>query len=232
MCRHAVGTAHALSWGRGDPGEPAEVAERFHVCLVSTCSEEASETETDFCFVCRTLENEEHRKHFISPPVPLRGVPLDYPETGQPWVGRRIDYLLYRETSVSSHCTTVRFLSLFHFSLNMSRQALLDRNYERFPTEKLFSLWSFRRWKSLHTWHSWLVWPITSPWASDSTSRWIQKRCEHHVNCPVDHNHRWYISAELLACFKGTNNTNYIWEGNDFNIRLTQSRCMASEEFE
>lgn len=54
----------------------------------------------------RTLENEEQRRHFISPPVPLRGVPLDYPEPGQPWVGRRIDYLLYRESSSSSHCTT------------------------------------------------------------------------------------------------------------------------------
>ncbi len=45
----------------------------------------------------------------ISPPVPVEGVPLVYPEPDQPWTGRRIDYLLYRESSVSSHGKTVRF---------------------------------------------------------------------------------------------------------------------------
>lgn len=54
----------------------------------------------------RTLESEELRKDYLSPPVPLNGVPLVYPEPDQPWVGRRIDYLLYRESSVSSHCKT------------------------------------------------------------------------------------------------------------------------------
>lgn len=54
----------------------------------------------------RTLENEEDRRLYISPPVPLKDVPLVYPESDQPWVGRRIDYLLYREASVSSQCST------------------------------------------------------------------------------------------------------------------------------
>ncbi|XP_070823515.1 sphingomyelin phosphodiesterase 5 [Chaetodon trifascialis] len=49
----------------------------------------------------RTLEREELRKQYISPPVPAEGCPLVYPETGQPWVGRRIDYILYREKSIS-----------------------------------------------------------------------------------------------------------------------------------
>ncbi|XP_056115433.1 sphingomyelin phosphodiesterase 5 [Rhinichthys klamathensis goyatoka] len=54
----------------------------------------------------RTLESEELRKDYLSPPVPADGVPLVYPEPDQPWVGRRIDYLLYRESSVTSHCKT------------------------------------------------------------------------------------------------------------------------------
>ncbi|XP_035527492.1 sphingomyelin phosphodiesterase 5 [Morone saxatilis] len=54
----------------------------------------------------RTLEREELRKQYISPPIPAEGCPLVYPETGQPWVGRRIDYILYRENSISKHCRT------------------------------------------------------------------------------------------------------------------------------
>lgn len=54
----------------------------------------------------RTLEKEELRKHYVSPPVPVEDRPLVYPETGQPWVGRRIDYILYRENSISKHCRT------------------------------------------------------------------------------------------------------------------------------
>uniref|UniRef100_A0A3Q3M8X6 sphingomyelin phosphodiesterase n=1 Tax=Mastacembelus armatus TaxID=205130 RepID=A0A3Q3M8X6_9TELE len=54
----------------------------------------------------RTLETEDLRKQYISPPVPALGCPLVYPETGQPWVGRRIDYILYRESSISKHCHT------------------------------------------------------------------------------------------------------------------------------
>ncbi|XP_037532925.1 sphingomyelin phosphodiesterase 5 [Nematolebias whitei] len=49
----------------------------------------------------RTLETEELRKQYISPPVAAEGFPLVYPETGQPWIGRRLDYILYRESSVS-----------------------------------------------------------------------------------------------------------------------------------
>ncbi|XP_062278549.1 sphingomyelin phosphodiesterase 5 [Scomber scombrus] len=54
----------------------------------------------------RTLEREELRKQYISPPVPNVGQPLVYPEPGQPWIGRRIDYILFRETSISKHCQT------------------------------------------------------------------------------------------------------------------------------
>ncbi|XP_051575271.1 sphingomyelin phosphodiesterase 5-like [Myxocyprinus asiaticus] len=54
----------------------------------------------------RTLESEELRRGYLSPPVPMIGIPMVYPEPNQPWVGRRIDYLLYRENSISSHCKT------------------------------------------------------------------------------------------------------------------------------
>ncbi|XP_019110661.2 sphingomyelin phosphodiesterase 5 [Larimichthys crocea] len=54
----------------------------------------------------RTLEREELRKRYISPPVPVEGIPLVYPENGEPWIGRRIDYILYRESSISKHCQT------------------------------------------------------------------------------------------------------------------------------
>lgn len=54
----------------------------------------------------RTLVSEELRKQYISPPVPSEGRPLVYPEPGQPWIGRRIDYILYRENSISKHCRT------------------------------------------------------------------------------------------------------------------------------
>ncbi|XP_046898164.1 sphingomyelin phosphodiesterase 5 [Hypomesus transpacificus] len=54
----------------------------------------------------RTLEREELRKQFISPPVAHAGVPMDYPELGQPWVGRRLDYILFRESSIAKQCET------------------------------------------------------------------------------------------------------------------------------
>ncbi|XP_030605829.1 sphingomyelin phosphodiesterase 5 isoform X2 [Archocentrus centrarchus] len=54
----------------------------------------------------RTLENEDLRKKYIAPPVPSGGSPLVYPETDQPWIGRRIDYILNRESSISKHCQT------------------------------------------------------------------------------------------------------------------------------
>ncbi|XP_053289037.1 sphingomyelin phosphodiesterase 5 [Pleuronectes platessa] len=53
-----------------------------------------------------TLESEEARKHYISPPVPAEGLPLVYPEPGEPWIGRRIDYILFREVSISRQCRT------------------------------------------------------------------------------------------------------------------------------
>ncbi|XP_052002762.1 sphingomyelin phosphodiesterase 5-like [Xyrauchen texanus] len=54
----------------------------------------------------RTLESEDLRRGYLSPPVPMTGVPMVYPEPDQPWVGRRIDYLLYRENSIASRCST------------------------------------------------------------------------------------------------------------------------------
>lgn len=54
----------------------------------------------------RALEREELRKQYICPPVPAAGCPLVYPEADQPWIGRRIDYILYRENSISKHCRT------------------------------------------------------------------------------------------------------------------------------
>lgn len=54
----------------------------------------------------RTLEREETRKLFISAPIPAVGRPLVYPEADQPWIGRRIDYILYRESSISKRCRT------------------------------------------------------------------------------------------------------------------------------
>lgn len=57
--------------------------------------------------MCRTLETEELRKQYVSPPVAAEGFPLVYPETGQPWIGRRLDYVLYRESSVSKQYRTV-----------------------------------------------------------------------------------------------------------------------------
>ncbi|XP_010882766.1 sphingomyelin phosphodiesterase 5 [Esox lucius] len=54
----------------------------------------------------RTLETEELRMKYISPPVALEGCPMVYPELGQSWVGRRIDYILFRESTVAKHCRT------------------------------------------------------------------------------------------------------------------------------
>lgn len=63
----------------------------------------------------RTLGDEQLRKQYISPPVPAAGRPLEYPENGQPWIGRRIDYILYSTSSTSKHFKTeieeVHFIS-------------------------------------------------------------------------------------------------------------------------
>ncbi|KAG7242005.1 hypothetical protein INR49_024633 [Caranx melampygus] len=37
-------------------------------------------------FFSTTLETEELRKKYISPPVPELGQPLEYPDPGQPWM--------------------------------------------------------------------------------------------------------------------------------------------------
>ncbi|KAI4891933.1 hypothetical protein NFI96_021904 [Prochilodus magdalenae] len=54
----------------------------------------------------RTLEDEELRKVYLAPPVSQDSGPLEYPEPGEPWVGRRIDYLLYRESTLTDRCRT------------------------------------------------------------------------------------------------------------------------------
>lgn len=85
---------------------------------------------TLFC-LCRTLEREELRKRYISPPVPVEGIPLVYPENGEPWIGRRIDYILYRESSISKHCQTVcapvYFYCLLYSVFSFSLKLLLDK---------------------------------------------------------------------------------------------------------
>uniref|UniRef100_A0A668AGE7 sphingomyelin phosphodiesterase n=1 Tax=Myripristis murdjan TaxID=586833 RepID=A0A668AGE7_9TELE len=68
----------------------------------------------------RTLEREVMRKHFISPPVAVPDCPLVYPEPGQPWVGRRIDYVLYRESTIAKHCRTVCVPMSLPFSSSQS----------------------------------------------------------------------------------------------------------------
>lgn len=60
-----------------------------------------------FLSPCRTLETEELRKKYISPPVPDLGQPLEYPDPGQPWIGRRLDYILYCKSSISKPYRTV-----------------------------------------------------------------------------------------------------------------------------
>ncbi|MCJ8745407.1 hypothetical protein PDJAM_G00129790 [Pangasius djambal] len=54
----------------------------------------------------RTLENEELRKLYLAPPIPRGDTPLVYPEPGEAWVGRRIDYLLYRESTLTERWHT------------------------------------------------------------------------------------------------------------------------------
>lgn len=43
-----------------------------------------------------------------------------YPEAGQPWIGRRIDYILYRESSISKLCKTVCVLLMCHSLLSLA----------------------------------------------------------------------------------------------------------------
>lgn len=85
----------------------------------------------------RTLETEELRKQYISPPVPAEGLPLNYPEPGQPWIGRRIDYILFRESSISKHCRTeieeVSFITQLagltdHIPVGLRLNVVMDSN--------------------------------------------------------------------------------------------------------
>uniref|UniRef100_A0A3B5MRT6 sphingomyelin phosphodiesterase n=1 Tax=Xiphophorus couchianus TaxID=32473 RepID=A0A3B5MRT6_9TELE len=87
----------------------------------------------------RTLVTEEVRKQYISPPVPKQGVPLVYPEPGQPWIGRRIDYILYRETSISKLCRTeleeVTFISQLagltdHIPVGLKLKVSMNGDYD------------------------------------------------------------------------------------------------------
>uniref|UniRef100_A0A3Q2QTJ9 sphingomyelin phosphodiesterase n=1 Tax=Fundulus heteroclitus TaxID=8078 RepID=A0A3Q2QTJ9_FUNHE len=87
----------------------------------------------------RTLQSEELRKQYISPPVPKEGVPLVYPEAGQPWIGRRIDYVLYRETSISKLCRTeleeVTFITQLagltdHIPVGLRLKVTMDSDYD------------------------------------------------------------------------------------------------------
>ncbi|XP_047217194.1 sphingomyelin phosphodiesterase 5 [Girardinichthys multiradiatus] len=86
----------------------------------------------------RTLEAEELRKQYISPPVAREGVPLIYPEPGQPWIGRRIDYILYREISISKLCRTeleeVTFITQLagltdHIPVGLRLKVIMDSDY-------------------------------------------------------------------------------------------------------
>lgn len=54
----------------------------------------------------RILENEEHRKLYIAPPINPDGSNYDCEQTGSPWIGRRIDYIMFCDNSVSKHYKT------------------------------------------------------------------------------------------------------------------------------
>uniref|UniRef100_A0A1A8HX76 sphingomyelin phosphodiesterase n=2 Tax=Nothobranchius kuhntae TaxID=321403 RepID=A0A1A8HX76_NOTKU len=87
----------------------------------------------------RTLETKELRKQYISPPVAAEGFPLVYPENGQPWIGRRIDYILYRESTISKLCRTeveaVTFITQLasltdHIPVSLRLNVTMDSNYD------------------------------------------------------------------------------------------------------
>ncbi|KAG7242102.1 hypothetical protein INR49_024148 [Caranx melampygus] len=86
----------------------------------------------------RTLETEELRKKYISPPVPELGQPLEYPDPGQPWIGRRLDYILYCKSSISKHCRTeieeVTFITQLaglvdHIPVGLRLNVIMDSDY-------------------------------------------------------------------------------------------------------
>lgn len=54
----------------------------------------------------RILNNEERRKLYIAPPINPDGSKYDCEQPEAPWAGRRIDYILYCENTVSKHYKT------------------------------------------------------------------------------------------------------------------------------
>ncbi|XP_041102391.1 sphingomyelin phosphodiesterase 5 isoform X2 [Polyodon spathula] len=71
----------------------------------------------------RSLSNEAVRRRFIAPPVGLDNCSCDYQEPGAPWAGRRIDYMLYRESTLSQNCKTVS-----HLPYMLYRESTLSQN--------------------------------------------------------------------------------------------------------
>ncbi|XP_041963188.1 sphingomyelin phosphodiesterase 5 [Alosa sapidissima] len=51
----------------------------------------------------RTLEREDLRKQYLSPPVAQGGAAVTCLEDGRPWIGRRLDYVLYRESTTAKN---------------------------------------------------------------------------------------------------------------------------------
>jgi len=141
--RYSAGAAHIVWRWHKHPRKSSKVnsvpfsqtsAQHNSHDMIRSCHWSGSEDQLVFSvYLCRTLESEDLRKRYISPPVPGKDRPLVYPETGQPWIGRRIDYILYRENSVSKHCRTVcvrvRFSSFLNtvFSLFGSSRRLCRR---------------------------------------------------------------------------------------------------------
>ncbi|KAF7669466.1 hypothetical protein LDENG_00186410 [Lucifuga dentata] len=85
----------------------------------------------------RTIETEEIRKRYIAHPVPAKGCPLVYPENGEPWIGRRIDYILYRENSIAKNYQTeieeVTFITQLagltdHIPVGLRLKVIMDSN--------------------------------------------------------------------------------------------------------
>ncbi|KAL2083835.1 hypothetical protein ACEWY4_019353 [Coilia grayii] len=59
----------------------------------------------------RTLQDEALRRQFLSPPLAKGGVPISEAEGGGPWVGRRIDYLLYRDTTTHTEVEELTYIT-------------------------------------------------------------------------------------------------------------------------
>ncbi|KAJ1212415.1 hypothetical protein NDU88_000078 [Pleurodeles waltl] len=85
----------------------------------------------------RTLEKEEGRRKYIAPPINPDGTP-DETDTGAPWTGRRIDYILYREGCGSSLTTEVKtFTFITHLAGLTDHLAVALRLLVSYPSEDL-----------------------------------------------------------------------------------------------